>query len=59
MEDGLADAVAVGRELIANPDLARRWREGLPLNEPDPTTFYTGGAHGYTDYPFVDGSPSS
>ncbi|MEO4038577.1 alkene reductase [Micrococcaceae bacterium Sec6.3] len=59
VEDGLADAVAVGRELIANPDLARRWREGLPLNEPDPTTFYTGGAHGYTDYPFVDGSPSS
>ena len=55
VETGLADATAVGRELIANPDLVRRWREGLPLNEPDQGTFYTGGAHGYTDYPFVDG----
>lgn len=50
---GLADAVAVGRELIANPDLVRRWREGLPLNVADESTFYTPGAKGYTDYPFV------
>jgi N-ethylmaleimide reductase len=21
------------------------------LNDPDPATFYTGGEHGYTDYP--------
>ncbi|GAA4377711.1 alkene reductase [Paeniglutamicibacter cryotolerans] len=47
-----ADAVVVGRPVLANPDLARRWREGLPLNEPDQATFYTGGATGYTDYPF-------
>jgi len=50
--DGHADAVVVGRPAIANPDLARRWREGLPLNEPDPSTFYGEGAKGYTDYPF-------
>lgn len=49
--DGYADAVVVGRPAIANPDLARRWREGLPLNEPNPATFYTDGAEGYTDYP--------
>lgn len=49
----LADAVVVGRPLIANPDLLRRWREGLPENEPDASTFYDGGARGYTDYPFV------
>jgi N-ethylmaleimide reductase len=49
--DGHADAVVVGRPAIANPDLARRWREGLPVNEPNPSTFYTGGAEGYTDYP--------
>ncbi len=49
--DGHADAVVVGRPAIANPDLARRWREGLPLNEPDPATFYGEGAKGYTDYP--------
>jgi 2,4-dienoyl-CoA reductase-like NADH-dependent reductase (Old Yellow Enzyme family) len=49
--DGYADAVVVGRPAIANPDLVRRWREGLPVNEADPTTFYTDGAEGYTDYP--------
>ncbi|MDQ0093038.1 alkene reductase [Paeniglutamicibacter psychrophenolicus] len=46
------DAVVVGRPAIANPDLVRRWQEGLPLNEPDASTFYTEGAAGYTDYPF-------
>ncbi len=50
--NGWADAVVVGRPALANPDLARRWSEGLPLNEPDHSTFYTEGAKGYTDYPF-------
>ncbi|MHA2787623.1 alkene reductase [Corynebacterium sp. S7] len=49
--NGCADAAAVGRPVIANPDLAERWRAGLPENEIDPATFYTGGARGYTDYP--------
>lgn len=53
---GAADAVAVGRPVIANPDLARRWREGLEENAPDFDTFYTGGARGYTDYPCVPGA---
>lgn len=51
-ENSGADAVVVGRPVLANPDLARRWQEGLPLNEPDQTTFYSEGATGYTDYPF-------
>jgi N-ethylmaleimide reductase len=51
LEEDLADLVAVGREFLANPDLAERWRTGAPLNEPDPSTFYGGGAEGYTDYP--------
>lgn len=49
-EGGWADAVVVGRPALANPDLVRRWQEGLPLNEPDHTTFYTEGPKGYTDY---------
>jgi N-ethylmaleimide reductase len=49
--DGYADAVVVGRPAIANPDLARRWKESLPLTELDPSTFYGDGAEGYTDYP--------
>jgi N-ethylmaleimide reductase len=46
-----ADAVAVGRLAIANPDLAERWAQDAELNEPDPSTFYSPGPHGYTDYP--------
>lgn len=49
---GLGEAVVVGRPAIANPDLVRRWKEELPLNEPDFATFYTEGPAGYTDYPF-------
>jgi N-ethylmaleimide reductase len=48
---GIADAVGFGRLYIANPDLVERFRRDAPLNEPDPTTFYGGGAAGYTDYP--------
>jgi 2,4-dienoyl-CoA reductase-like NADH-dependent reductase (Old Yellow Enzyme family) len=48
---GAADAVAVGRLAIANPDLVERWRNGHPENEPNPATFYGDGAEGYTDYP--------
>ena len=51
LDEDLADAVVVGRPAIANPDLARRWQEDLPLNAPDYATFYTDGAAGYTDYP--------
>jgi 2,4-dienoyl-CoA reductase-like NADH-dependent reductase (Old Yellow Enzyme family) len=47
---GEADAVAFGRMFIANPDLPRRFRERAALNSPDPQTFYSSGAHGYTDY---------
>ncbi|WP_337062639.1 alkene reductase [Kineococcus sp. G2] len=53
--DGVADAVAVGRMVIANPDLVERWAGGHPENEPNPATFYAAGATGYTDYPFLDG----
>jgi N-ethylmaleimide reductase len=51
LEDGHGDGVVVGRAVIANPDLVRRWLEKLPLNEPNPLTFYGPDAVGYTDYP--------
>jgi 2,4-dienoyl-CoA reductase-like NADH-dependent reductase (Old Yellow Enzyme family) len=38
--EGKADAVAFGKLFIANPDLVSRFRENLPLNAPDSTTFY-------------------
>jgi N-ethylmaleimide reductase len=49
------DLVAFGRSFLANPDLARRLQQGAALNEPDPTTFYTPGQKGYTDYPSLTG----
>ena len=51
IEGADADAVAVGRPVIANPDLVERWAADAPLNEPDASTFYSDGAQGYTDYP--------
>lgn len=50
---GAADMVAFGALFIANPDLPVRFAKGAPLNLPDQATFYGGGAHGYTDYPFM------
>ena len=55
VREGRADAVAFGRAYIANPDLVWRLRENAPLNEPDRSTFYGGGAEGYIDYPSLDG----
>ena len=51
---GLADLVVVGRPFLANPDLPQRWQAGAELNDPDPSTFYGGGAEGYTDYPTLE-----
>ena len=55
IEEGDADAVAFGRLFIANPDLPERIAADGPYNEPDPDTFYGGGAEGYTDYPTLVG----
>ncbi|WP_295555255.1 alkene reductase [uncultured Hyphomicrobium sp.] len=51
VETGAADLIAFGRPFIANPDLVARLERNEPLNEPQPATFYGGGAEGYTDYP--------
>ncbi|GGY17690.1 alkene reductase [Streptomyces minutiscleroticus] len=56
IEDTHADAVAVGRAAIANPDLVERWQGEHPENEPRPELFYAPGAEGYTDYPFLRAS---
>ncbi|MGO2510553.1 alkene reductase [Marinomonas polaris] len=48
-----ADSVAFGKGILANPDFVERVQTGAELNEPNPNTFYTSGAEGYTDYPFM------
>jgi N-ethylmaleimide reductase len=53
LADGQADSVAFGTGILANPDFVERVKAGAALNEPNPNTFYTSGAEGYTDYPFM------
>ena len=48
VKDG-ADLVAFGKPYIANPDLVARLRSHAALNQPDPSTFYGGGAQGDND----------
>ncbi|MCF7674618.1 MAG: alkene reductase [Akkermansiaceae bacterium] len=54
LESGVADAVAFGKDFIANPDLPRRFALGAPLNAQHPETFYAPGPAGYTDYPALE-----
>lgn len=55
VSQGRADLVSFGRLFMANPDLVRRLTENAPMNAlMAPDTFYGGGSHGYTDYPFLD-----
>ncbi len=51
--DGQADSVAFGTGILANPDFVERVKQGAELNQPNSDTFYTSGAEGYTDYPFM------
>ncbi len=54
LDAGWADAVAFGKAFIANPDLPCRMWADVPLNAPNPDTFYVGGAEGYVDYPALE-----
>ncbi len=54
LENNEANLIAFGKPFISNPDLVERFQKGAPLNEPDKSTFYHGGAKGYIDYPFLD-----
>lgn len=51
LEQSKADLIAFGRKFLANPDLPDRLRMPTGLNADDQSTYYGGGAKGYTDYP--------
>lgn len=59
LEQGDADAIVYGTKLLANPDLPERFRRDAALNEPDQSTFYVPGEHGYTDYPTLEEAASA
>ena len=50
LQENRGDLVAFGRPFIANPNLVEKLKKGLPLKDPDPSTFYTPGPVGYSDY---------
>lgn len=52
ISQGQLDEIAFGTPFLANPDLPTRFAENAPLNAPNPATFYSPGAPGYTDYPY-------
>lgn len=58
VDQGTADVAVVGAWALANPDLVERLKAGLPLNTPDPSTFFGGDQHGYTDYPTISNNYS-
>lgn len=59
LADGRADATVFGGAFLANPDLPARFRQGAALNTPDKNSFYSPGAQGYTDYPFLSATTAA
>jgi len=58
IDNDIADVIAVASMALANPDLVERIKTSAPLNAPDPSTFFGGGAkrlHGLPN-PFDDGT---
>ncbi len=54
ISNGIADMVAFGKLMIANPDLVERIENNANLNDWDVKTFYSGGEKGYIDYSFLN-----
>jgi N-ethylmaleimide reductase len=51
LDPGEADAISFGRPFISNPDLPKRFVQGLALTPDDMKTWYSQGPVGYLDYP--------
>jgi 3,4-dihydroxy 2-butanone 4-phosphate synthase/GTP cyclohydrolase II len=52
--EGITTGISFGRPFISNPDLVHRIAIGAPLAPGDESTFYSGDARGYVDYPRLD-----
>jgi NADPH2 dehydrogenase len=48
---GKADLESYGQLVLSTPDFTQRLKSGAPMNDADRSTFFGGGAKGYTDYP--------
>lgn len=56
LSDNRGNLVAFGQAFLANPDFVYRFKNNIPLNNPDYATFYTPGEKGYLDYPMASSS---
>jgi N-ethylmaleimide reductase len=54
LASGIADFIVFGKPFISNPDLPHRLKAGAALAPWDVSTFYSGGAKGYIDYPSLE-----
>lgn len=50
LASGGADYIVFGKLFTSNPDLPARFAKGAALVDPDPSTFYSPGPKGYTDF---------
>ena len=50
LQEKKGSLVAFGKPFISNPDLVAKLQSGQPLTPQDPSTFYSPGEKGYTDY---------
>ncbi len=57
VNDKITDLAAFGSPFIANPDFVERIKKGWPLAMARRSSYYGGGAGGYTDYP-AHGEPA-
>jgi len=57
INEGEADLACFGVLFIANPDLPERLKNGWPLAQADPETFFSAGSKGYNDYPKYEEPP--
>lgn len=54
LASGIADFIVFGKLFTSNPDLPYRFKTGAALAPWDASTFYSGGAKGYIDYPSLE-----
>jgi N-ethylmaleimide reductase len=50
LKSGAADFIVFGKLFTSNPDLPARFANAAELVTPDPSTFYSPGSKGYTDF---------
>jgi len=51
VEEGEADLVAFASLFVGNPDLPERLKNGWPLVQADPQTYFSPGDKGFIDFP--------